>query len=290
MSVLVSVVVPAYDAASTIKDCLSSLSTQNAVNGSFEIIVVDDGSSDRSAEFAAAFGVRVIRQANAGAAAARNTGLNAALADWVAFIDADCVASRGWIKTLARAAHAAEPDVNCIAGKTLGFDSTTPAARFVDLVGSLDASRHLSHPRFPFAPSGNVMYRRTILTAVGGYDPRYRSYEACDLHQRLAPLGGRSIYEPAALVFHRHRATWRQYWRQQRSYGGGLAYFMRERSGMIRWSILDEIRAWSGIAADGVRALGPGRDDRALTRRGTFVKQLAQRVGFVPVYWTWSRR
>jgi glycosyltransferase involved in cell wall biosynthesis len=285
MSVRMSVVVPVYNGAETLKDCLHSLANQNMPRDAYEVIVVDDGSSDLSAEVAAQFDVRLLRQPNAGAAAARNTGMLAAAGEWVAFTDADCVASRGWLRALARATAAVAEDVNCVAGKTLGFNSVTPAARFADLFGSLDAARHLSHPRYPFAPSGNVAYRRSSLLEVGGYDPRYRSYEACDLHQRLARLGGRSLFEPAALVFHKHRATWRQYWRQQRSYGEGLAYFMRARVDEIGWSVLDEARAWCGIAVNGVAALLPGRGDAALARRGTFVKGLAQRVGFVGTYW-----
>jgi glycosyltransferase involved in cell wall biosynthesis len=288
--VLISVVVPVYNGADTLRDCLQSLTTQNTPRQAFEVIVVDDGSSDPSADVASQFDVRVIRQSNAGAAAARNAGMLAANAEWVAFTDADCVASRGWLKALLRAVASAPEDVNCVAGKTIGLNSVTPAARFVDLFGSLDAGRHLSHPRYPFAPSGNVAYRRSSLAAVGGYDPRYRSYEACDLHQRLAPLGGRSLYEPAALIFHRHRATWAQYWRQQRSYGEGLAYFMRARAGDIRWSTLDELRVWSGIVGNGIAALRPGRGDDALARRGTFVKQLAQRVGFIGTYWSAAGR
>jgi glycosyltransferase involved in cell wall biosynthesis len=286
VSAPVSVVVPVYNAAETLRDCLRSLSTQSVPRNAFEVIVVDDGSSDASAAIASAFDVRVVRQANAGAAAARNTGMRIASSEWVAFIDADCIASRSWVKTLMRAIAAAPPDVNCIAGKTFGLHSDTPAARFVDLIGSLDAGRHLAHPRYPFAPSGNVTYLRSALLAVGGYDPRYRTYEACDLHQRLASLGGRSLFEPAAVAFHRHRATWRQYWHQQRSYGRGLAQFMRARADEIGWSLTDEIGAWGEIALNGIRAIPPGRsDDDALARRGTFVKQLAQRVGFVPAYW-----
>jgi glycosyltransferase involved in cell wall biosynthesis len=285
MSVRVSVVVPVYNGERTLADCLRSLQSQNLPSSAYEVIVVDDGSTDASATVAAEFGVRVVSQHNAGAAAARNAGLSAARTDWVAFTDADCVASRGWLKALLGAAASDGENVICVAGNTMGLASNTPAARFVDLTGGLDAGRHLSHPRYPFAPSGNVLYRRTALLAVGGYDPRYRSYEACDLHQRLGALGGRCLFEPSALVFHRHRATWGQYWRQQRSYGGGLAHFMRARVAQIRWSAADELRAWGGVVANGARAILPGRPDAVLGRRGLFVKTLAQRLGFVVEYW-----
>ena len=174
----------------------------------------------------------------------------------------------------------------CVAGKTVGLASNTPAARFVDLMGGLDAGRHLSHPRYPFAPSGNVLYRRAALVAVGGYDARYRSYEACDLHQRLGAGAGQCLFEPSALVFHRHRATWREYWRQQYSYGGGLAQFMRVRAREIRWSAGDELLAWTSVVTSGFRALLPGGGDDQIKRRGTFVRSLAQRVGFDAAYWS----
>jgi glycosyltransferase involved in cell wall biosynthesis len=285
MSVQISVVVPVYNGERTLADCLKSLQTQNLPRSAYEVIVVDDGSRDRTAEIATGYEVRVLRQRNAGAAAARNTGLRAASADWIAFTDADCVASRGWLKDLIRTAEASD-DVICVAGKTLGLASDAPAARFADLMGTFDAGRHLSHPRYPFAPSGNVLYRRSALLAVGGYDSRYRSYEACDLHQRLAAVPGRCVYASAALVFHRHRSTWRDYWRQQRSYGGGLAQFMRARFGEIGWSVADELRSWGEIAKLAARACLPGSGDELLVRRGTFVKALAQRIGFVSVYWS----
>lgn len=285
MSSKVVVVVPVYNGDRTLRDCLRSLQAQNLPSSAYDIVVVDDGSGDGSALIAAAFGVRVVRQQNAGAAAARNAGLAAAQADWVAFTDADCVASRGWLKALLRAAESAGADVVCVAGKTVGLASNTPAARFVDLKGSFDAGLHLSHPRYPFAPSGNVLYRRAVLTAVGGYDARYHSYEACDLHQRLGAIGGRCIFEPAALVFHRHRATWCEYWRQQRSYGVGLAQFMRARVDEIRWSLTDELRAWCEVIGNGARAMFPGSAEAVLIRRGTFVKTLAQRIGFAITYW-----
>jgi hypothetical protein len=189
---------------------------------------------------------------------------------------------------LLRAAGAPDDDVICVAGKTVGLQSETRAARFVDLAGSLDAARHLSHPRYPFAPSGNVLYRRDALLAVGGYDARYRSYEACDLHQRLAGVPGRCVVAPAAIVFHRHRATWSAYWRQQRSYGEGLAMFMQSYLVGRRWSPVDEARAWTRLAGMAIRACLPGAPDDVLVRRGTFVKELAQRIGFNSLYWSRS--
>lgn len=283
---LVSVVVPVYNGASTIVDCVRALLGQSMARDAFEIIVVDDGSTDETAALASGFPIRLLRRENGGAAAARNSGTNAARGAWIAFIDADCVPSRGWLHALVGAVAAPGATMLGAAGRTLGLRSTTAPARFCDLTGGLDAERHLAHPRYPFPPSGNVLYRRDALLAVGGFDPRFRSYEGCDLHARLrARDDGSFVFAPRAVVLHRHRRTWSAYWRQQFSYGIGYAQFMRSRAGELPWTLVSEAKAWGALAALGAAAALPGRGDRALVRRGTFVKALAQRSGFSLTYW-----
>jgi glycosyltransferase involved in cell wall biosynthesis len=286
-----SVVVPAYNAAETIGRCLSALGTMRPPAGGYETIVVDDGSTDATPAIVAGFAARLIRQSNRGASAARNAGMHAAHGEWVAFIDADCVPARGWLAALAEAVA----DDNCAlgaAGATVGIPTNSPASRFVDLSGGLDAARHLAHPRWPFAPSANVVYRRDALLEVGGFDERFHTYEACDLHDRLRRRDpARFTFVPKAVVMHHHRTTWRAYWRQQVGYGIGYAQFMRSRSAEIPWSAGHELRAWGGLLKLAFEAAWPQRDpDLALVRRGTLVKQLAQRSGFLRTYWRPSER
>jgi glycosyltransferase involved in cell wall biosynthesis len=286
---LVTVVVPAHDAARTLPDCLRALASQRLSRDQYAVVVVDDGSADGSAEVAETLGAEVLRQRRQGPGAARNAGWRAAGGRWVAFTDADCIPARSWLPTLLaaaeRGADGARPALGA-AGWTLGYCSTTPAARFVDLSGGLDAERHLAHPSFPFAPTGNVLYRRDALAAVAGFDVRYRSYEACDLHGRLVRAdGGRFVFEPRAVVMHRHQVRWRDYWRQQVWYGKGLGQFVWHHRDAVDWSLHDELRACSQLARLGLDVCKPGSGDDALIRRGRFVKELAQRVGFVASYW-----
>lgn len=282
---IVSVVIPVFNAAASIADCLRALLAQSLPRAQYEVIVIDDGSRDESAAIVSTFeGVRLIRQQNAGAPAARNAGIRAASGRWVAFTDADCIPSRNWLQRLVRAAEDASGTQRAFgaAGSLRGYASETPAARFVDLSAGLDAERHLSHPRFPFAPSANLMYRRDLLAAAGGFEERYVAYDACDLHQRLRSMSGLPfLFEPAALVLHRHRASWRAYWRQQRGYGAGYAQFFLHHGSELYWGVADEARALWSIAAHAAAALRPGRDDAALMRRGVFVRALAQHAGFL---------
>src|SRR5271170_2901886 len=132
----VSVVIPAHNAAATLGECLAAAKTQvfsRAKN--VEVILVDDGSTDATGEIGEKVGVKVIRRKNGGAAAARNTGLEAASGKWVAFTDADCMPSRRWLDWLMRAAESAEDGVIGVAGKTIGHASQSTAGRFVGGAG-----------------------------------------------------------------------------------------------------------------------------------------------------------
>lgn len=291
MSVAVSVVVPARDAAATLGECLHALQSQSLARDDSEVIVVVDGRShDETRGIATRPGVRVLAQSGRGAGGARNDGVLAATGELVAFTDADCIPSRRWLASLVEAAHRPSSrlaGVLGVAGPTLGYHSETAAARFVDLTGGLQAQRHLAHPRYPWAPTTNVVYRRDALLAVGGFDPRFVSYEGCDLHTRLARrVGGEFRFEPRAVVLHRHRAGWDAYWRQQHNYGRGYAQFFRRYAAELPWTATDEARAWLAVGLAGLRALQPGSDDERLLRRGDFVKQLAQRTGFATTFWS----
>ena len=96
----VTVIVPAYNAAETLPACLAALATQDYPRSAYEVIVVDDGSTDETAAIAHKCNVSVITQPNAGPAAARNRGAAAAQGDLLLFTDADCVPVPGWISAL----------------------------------------------------------------------------------------------------------------------------------------------------------------------------------------------
>jgi glycosyltransferase involved in cell wall biosynthesis len=286
----VSVVVPVYNGGEIFASCLRSLFSQTLPRDRYEVIVVDDGSTDGSGQLAASFGAKVLTQRNAGAPAARNAGLFAARGRWVAFTDADCIPSRRWLQALLTNIER-DPQSIGAAGKTTGYRSETPAARFVDLMSGLDAASYLRHPVFPFAPTGNVMYRRAYLMEIGGFETRYATYDACDLHTRLLErYTGAFAYEPSAVVLHRHRTSWKAYWRQQYFYGVGYAQFLIAHRDRAQWRIRHQLAALAAIAKNAIRASLPARGDDAIVRRGTLIRTTAQHAGFLRTYYSVTER
>ena len=289
----VAVVVPVHNGADTLADCLQALRAQSLPKSAFEIIVVDDGSTDASAEIARSFGVRLILQRNGGAASARNTGAIAARARWLAFTDADAIPSRNWLKLLLKRAE--DKDGNIVAfgaaGPIRGHQPSTPAARFVDMSGALDTERLLKHPRFPFAPTANAMYLRELFLDAGGFDERFASYDACDLHLRLREMTTLPFaFEETALVLHRHLETWKAYWRQQRRYGVGYAQLLLRHRIRVLWGVARETRALWTIARNAVLLAAPASRDDAALRLGCFIRMAAQHIGFLSAFLSRAER
>ncbi|MDX2170100.1 MAG: glycosyltransferase [Deltaproteobacteria bacterium] len=289
----VSVVLCVYNGADTLAGSLRAIAAQSFPRERYEVIVVDDGSTDDSARIAAEHGAQVLQQAHRGHVAAKNLGWRSARGTWIAFTDDDCGPTRHWLALLRQAVERGDDSGPALgaAGRIAGYPSPLAVPRYVELTGGFNTERHLQHPTFPFAPGGNAMYRREALAAVGGLDERYSSYDMCELHTRLRrTVGGAFHYEPRAVVFHHHYTDWRAFFRQQRGYGRGLAQFMLHHRDEAPWSAWRELRAWGTVAGHGLAALRRGTDDAALRRHGDFVRQLALRVGFAETYFNRRER
>ena len=215
---LVTVVVCVRDAAEILEPCLRSLLDQRYPR--IEVLVVDDGSSDGSAELARAHGVSVVASEGAGLSAARNTGARAARGEIVAYIDADAEAHPDWIAYLWRAFERRHADG--VGGPNLPFDdaglreravSGAPGAA-VPVVDRGGTAEHLN--------GTNMAFRRSLVREIGFEEHRPSSE---DVAFGLAALerGARLVFHPTAMVDHHRRATLSGYLRQQRHYGAIVA-------------------------------------------------------------------
>lgn len=206
-SLLASVVVPLYNDHDTIGACLQSLAMQTVADR-LEIVVVDDGSTDDSAALAAQRDVRLLRQPNAGPAAARNTGAAAAAGPVVLFLDADCVVPPGWAESLL--APFAGPDVVAAVG---AIESATPHALAQLIQVEIEERyRLLSRKRHvDFFASVAVAIRRDYFASLGGFRADFLYNEDVELAYRIHREGGKIVFAPAVRALHPHPVRWPDY-------------------------------------------------------------------------------
>jgi glycosyltransferase involved in cell wall biosynthesis len=221
----ISVIVCTYNGARTIRDCLERLARLEYPD--YEIIVVDDGSTDTTAAIAREFHCRLIQTENRGLASARNTGLEAAKGEIVAYIDDDAYPDPHWLSYLA-ATFLSTSHVG------VGGPNIAPAGdgRVADCVARapggplhvLLTDREAEH-----IPGCNMAFRKASLAAIGGFDPQFRAagddVDVCwRLQQRKWTLG----FSAAAQVWHHRRNSVRAYWKQQTGYGRAEAMLERK--------------------------------------------------------------
>jgi glycosyltransferase involved in cell wall biosynthesis len=189
VAALVSVVVPVYNAEEFVRAGIESLLAQDYP--SFELIVVDDGSSDTSAEIADTFpGVRVLRQANAGPAAARNAGIERAGGEFIAFHDADDLAPS--TKLSVQVGYLLEhEEVDCVLARQEWIDPPSWLARDA-VFGELGG-----------IPLPSAVYRAAVLRELGGFNESFRTGEDVDLLIRLRERGGQYVVLPDVLLYRR---------------------------------------------------------------------------------------
>jgi GT2 family glycosyltransferase len=212
----VSVVVCSYNGARTIRDCLGALS--RVAYPDYEVVVVDDGSTDATAAIAAGYDVRLVRTPNRGLSSARNTGMEAATGEIVAYVDDDAYPDRDWLMHLAWAFmhsdHAAMGGPN-VAPHGDGF-----VAECVDNAPGNPIHVLLGDELAEHVPGCNMAIRRDRLAAIGGFDARFHvAGDDVDVCWRIQAAGWTIGYAPAAMVLHHRRRTLRTFWRQQRGYG-----------------------------------------------------------------------
>ncbi len=204
----VSVIIPARNAAATLPACLDALRRQTGEPPAFEVVVVDDGSTDDTAAVAEAAGARVERMAHAGRAAARNRGAEVARGALLLFTDADCVPTADWVARLAA------PFADASVAGARGVYRTRQrslVARFVQL--EYEDKYRLLKPLqdIDFVDTYSAAYRREVFLTNGGFDPTLPFDEDQDFSFRLANRGHRLVFAPDAVVYHHHAESLRAY-------------------------------------------------------------------------------
>jgi GT2 family glycosyltransferase len=212
----VSVVVCTYNGGTTLAQCLRSLHALDYPD--YEVIVVDDGSTDDTGAILARFPeVRTVRQSNHGLSYARNVGLRLATGEVVAYTDSDCVADPDWLTLLVDQLE--RTGAAAVGGPNLtpedGWLASCVAASPGQPTHVLEREQVAEH-----IPGCNMAFRRNVLEQIRGFDPLYRKAgDDVDLCWRLQQAGYWITFAPGAFVWHHRRQTVRAYLKQQAGYG-----------------------------------------------------------------------
>jgi GT2 family glycosyltransferase/DNA-binding beta-propeller fold protein YncE len=220
----VSVVICAYNAADTLADNLRSL--EKLTYPDYEIILVNDGSKDRTSEIGRSFAkVRVIDTPNAGLSAARNVGLAEAAGEIVAYTDSDTRVDRDWLTFLVQPFLTS--DVVASGGPNVVPADDPPMAQCIARAPGGPTHVLLDDRIAEHVPGCNMAFRRDALLAIGGFNPIYlRAGDDVDVCWRLQSRGWKIGFASSALVWHHHRSSVKAYWNQQVGYGEGEIWLM----------------------------------------------------------------
>jgi glycosyltransferase involved in cell wall biosynthesis len=234
----ISVVVCAYNEERTIGECLESLARCEYPD--LEVLVCDDGSTDRTLEIARRFPFRILNLSHGGLSRARNAGMGAATGEIIAYLDADAACHEEWPFHLALSLE----DDNVVA--TGGPNLPSPDGGFVERAVALSPGGPtevlVTDDRAEHVPGCNMAYRAHALENIAGFDAMYTSAgDDVDVCWKLLERGQEIAFAPAAQVHHHRRNTVRGYLRQQRGYGRaermliGAHPHRFNRLGQARW-------------------------------------------------------
>lgn len=238
----VSVIVCTRNGSATLTACLESLGRLRYPD--YEVIVVDDGSTDNVPEIARGFpAVRYLHQEPAGLSVARNAGAAAATGSILAYTDDDCTADPDWLIFLTRAL---EDPVMVAAG---GPNVPPPAKSLAQacVIASPGGPAHvlLTDRMAEHVPGCNLAVKRAAFDSINGFRPKYHAAgDDVDFCWRLQEAGGGIAFAPAAMVWHDRRTTVGAFLRQQRGYGKAEALLMARHAG--RFGQMGGAR-WRGV-------------------------------------------
>jgi mycofactocin glycosyltransferase len=226
----VTVIIPVRDRENEIGDCLVSVFAQNYPPDLIEVIVVDDGSKDRSARIASTFpGTVISLEESHGQSYCRNLAARQATGEIIAFLDSDCVAGAEWLRELVTFFQ--WDRIGAVGGRVDGFYHKTALDRYEMAFSSLNMGKYYArgtqdHSNL-YVPTCNLLVRKDVYRAVGGIRDDMLVGEDVDLCWRVREAGSDLLYAPVGSVAHKHRNGLIRMLRRRFDYGTSEATLYR---------------------------------------------------------------
>jgi O-antigen biosynthesis protein len=242
----VSVVVAVYNGAATLGECLAGIARLEYPD--YELIVIDDGSTDDTAKIAEQHGARPISIPNGGLSRARNLGIETAKGEIVAFIDSDAYPDPQWLYHIVTSME--EKQAAAAGGPNVLPTGANFIEEVVDCAPGNPTHVLLDDERAEHIPGCNMAYRKDALHEIGLFDPTHRAAgDDVDVCWKLLVRGHTIAFSPSAVVFHHRRGTVKSFLNQQRGYGYAEAHLQRRYPG--RYNFFGH-QVWRGHVYDTV--------------------------------------
>ena len=269
----VSVIVPVYDDAARLILCLEALHQQTYAPDRFEVVVIDNGSSEDIVGACRGFAqVRCVDEPRPGSYVARNTGVAASSGEVLAFTDADCLPQRDWLE---QGVHRLErsPEGTIVGGSVPVFakDPARPtSAELYESAFAFPQRRRIEEEHW--GVTANLFVPSIVMAAVGPFDERARSGGDAEWCRRAHAAGYRIVYEEAARVDHPARSSVAELLRKARRVGGGARVARREvpTRDLLRYLA----RSALSCAKKSLRVLCGAPRDADGSRRFTLIQRL----------------
>ncbi len=232
----VSIIVPVYNGERTIAECLEALLALDYPKRRTQIIVVDNNSTDNTPDILQQFsGIYYVFEPKLGAYQARNTGVEFAEHDLIAFTDADCIPKPDWLTRLQLPTANCQPPTDrpaIIGGKVEAFPASNLIEKYIDRRKILDQEKMATGERFslPFFVTANCLVRRAVFEKIGGFDTFFKIAGDADFCWRAQQAGFSLAYCPEAVVVHKHRSNLLGLYSQSFEYGFGRASLFKRHN------------------------------------------------------------
>jgi len=287
----VSVVVPVRNGTRTLPLCLPALLAQDYPSERFELLCVDNGSTDDSVALMQRFSprVQILRPDTRGASAARNEGIRRARHRWIAFTDCDCVPEPGWLSALMRFVRGPRC-AGLMGGRIVAYNPTTSVERFSERL--FDQHRAICEFKPPYAVSANMIASRDTLAALGVFDESFLRGQDVELSYRAFFAGRTTIgYIDDAVVAHVHPRTLAALWCKALQHGEAASNIVAKYGDVLgdtRWRRCSDWRRYRTIARLAAQAVAarvvarPGEDpQQGHDRLCELIVAAGKQAGFV---------
>lgn len=266
----VSIIVPVFNGQKVVAACIESLRAQDYPKEGYEIIIVDNGSTDGTREVIERLSgsdarlegktenrqprtatLRYIYEEVRGSYKARNTGISHAKGEIMVFTDADCIADKSWLKYGVEAFS--DKKMGCVAGGIEGTNPTNYVEKYLNdmnMLSQRESSKFFGY--LPFAQTANAFYRKEVFKKIGFFEDRWQTAGDADFSWRMQKETDLEIrFIDKALVYHRHRSSPQDFFRQVMKNGEGNVFLYKKYAHYLKqktpkeslWTMLWIIRS-----------------------------------------------